>query len=203
MLAVAITGGIGAGKSALADLLVDKGAHLIDADVIAREIVEPGSPVLQDLIDRFGQQIVDADGGLDRQAVADAVFTDPEALSDLNAIVHPAIGAEMEAQLAATRDAQGVVLLAVPLLRPEHRTDLKLDAVIVVDCPVEVAVDRLIEFRGFGEADARARIAAQISREERAALGDYVVMNDGDLLQLEEQADMLWSELVDRAQDHA
>ncbi|MEI8050939.1 MAG: dephospho-CoA kinase [Actinomycetes bacterium] len=203
MLAVGITGGIGAGKSALADLLVDRGALLIDADLIARDVVAPGSPVLDALVDRFGPQILTEHGDLDRQAVADVVFSDPDALTDLNAIVHPAIGIEMSERREQARHREGVCLLAVPLLRDEHRSNLDLDAVVVVDCPVEVAVDRLVEQRGFSDVDARARIAAQMTREERVSLGDYVVLNDGDLLHLEEQADMLWAELLERAEDDA
>lgn len=202
MLAVGITGGIGAGKSALADLLVAKGAILIDADEIAREVVEPGSPTLAKLVDRFGGEILSADGTLDRQRLADLAFADPDNVAALNEIMHPVIGATMNERREAAEKLDTICLYAIPLLKDEHRATLKLDVVVVVDCPVDIAIDRLVAQRNFTEADARARIDAQISREERNALADYVVVNDGDRASLERQADALWEDLVQRQRAH-
>lgn len=202
MLAVGITGGIGAGKSALADLLVAKGAILIDADEIAREVVEPGSPTLAKLVDRFGTEILSADGTLDRQRLADLAFSHPDNVAALNDIMHPVIGAVMNERREEAEKLDKVCLYAIPLLKEEHRATLKLDVVVVVDCPVEIAVGRLVAQRNFTEADARARIDAQISREERNALADYVIVNDGDRVSLEHQADALWEHLVERQRAH-
>jgi dephospho-CoA kinase len=198
VLAVGLGGGIGAGKSAVADLLVDRGAVLIDADVVAREVVAPGGPAYQPLVDRFGPAILAADGTVDRPALAAVAFGDPEALAGLNAITHPAIGIEM---LQRRNDLEGtgsVVVLAIPLLKPAHRQSIGLDVVVVVDCPVEVAVERLVGSRGMDRADAEARIAAQATREERLADADYVVDNAGSLEQLRVEVDRLWAWLVDR-----
>jgi dephospho-CoA kinase len=202
VLAVGITGGIGAGKSALADLWVAKGAILIDADVIAREVVEPGSPTLAALVDRFGSGILSSEGTLDRQALADVAFADPENVSALNDIMHPVIGAVMNQRREEAETLDKICLYAIPLLKEDHRTALKLDVVVVVDCPIDIAVERLIAQRNFTEEDARARINAQMTREERNALADDVVVNDGDRASLEVQADALWDHLVTRQRAH-
>jgi len=194
MLALGLTGGIGAGKSAVADLLVDRGAVLVDADVIAREVVAPGGPAYRPLVDRFGPGIVAADGTIDRPALAAAAFGDPTALADLNAITHPAIGAEMlrRRQEVADRGDDTVLVLAIPLLRPVHRQTLDLDAVIVVDCPEEVARKRLVERRGMDPADAEARIAAQVSRRERCDGADFVLDNSSTVQHLTDEVERLW-----------
>lgn len=201
MLAVAITGGIGAGKSALAELYVERGASLVDSDVIAREVVEPGTATLAALVERFGDVILTPEGALDRQRLADLAFVDTESVAALNAIVHPAIGAEMAARREAVRAAEGICLFAIPLLTPDHTNVLDLQRIVVVDCPIDVAIERLVAYRGFSPADAAARIASQMSREERIELADYVVLNDGDLPALEAQADELWERLVKDAAD--
>jgi dephospho-CoA kinase len=198
MLAVGLTGGIGSGKSTVADLLVRRGAELIDADQIAREVVEPGQPAHGALVDRFGPGILAPDGSLDRPAVAAVAFSDPAALADLNAITHPAIGESMLARRQAADAREGVLVLAIPLLKAAHRETVRLDVVVVVDCPVEVAVGRLVEFRGMERTDAEARVAAQISREERLSEADYVVDNGGDLGHLDEEVDRLWQWLEER-----
>ena len=197
MLAVGLTGGIGAGKSTVADLLVERGAVLIDADRIAREVVVPGGPAYQPLVDRFGPGIVAPDGTIDRPALAAVAFGDPEALAALNAITHPAIGARMAELRAAQEDTDHVVVLDVPLLTPAHRDLLSLAAVVVVDCPVELAVTRLVEQRGFGRADAEARVAAQVGRDERLAGADFVVDNGGDRPHLVAEVDRVWAGLED------
>lgn len=193
MLAVGLTGGIGSGKSATADLLVERGAVLIDADVLAREVVAPGGPAFAPLVERFGPRVVAPDGTLDRAAMAALAFGDPVALADLNAITHPAIGSAMAARTEALRGTDAVVVLAIPLLGPAHRRSLSLDAVVVVDCPTALAVQRLVEHRGMDPADAAARVAAQISREERLALADFVVDNSEDPAHLAAEVRRLWA----------
>jgi dephospho-CoA kinase len=198
MFTVGLTGGIGAGKSAVADLLAGHGAVLIDADRIAREVVEPGGPAYQPLIDRFGPTIVDAEARIDRPALAAVVFSDPEALADLNAITHPAIGAEMARRKDAAAGTDAVVVLDIPLLKAEHRDTMSLDAVVVVDAPVETALDRLVEIRGMTRADAQARMAAQVSRDERLSGADFVVDNSKDLEHLGNEVERVWLGLLAR-----
>ena len=161
VLAVGLTGGIGSGKSTVAELLVERGVVLIDADRIAREVVVPGGPAYQPLVDRFGPGILAPDGTIDRAALASVAFVDPESVAALNAITHPAISAVMAQRRAAAEGTDGVVVLDIPLLKPEHRDVLSLAVVVVVDCPVDIAVERLVEQRGFTRADAEARVAAQ------------------------------------------
>lgn len=199
MLAVGLTGGIGAGKSTVAGGLVRRGALLVDADQVAREVVAPGGPAYQPLVDRFGPGVVAADGTIDRPALAAVAFGDPRALADLNAITHPAVGAAMAARRQAVYPPEAVVLFDVPLLRPEHRHVLDLHLVVVVDCPVEVALQRLVTARHMDQADAEARIAVQIGRQERLAVADVVVDNSGEPEALGPQLDRLWAELSTRA----
>jgi len=198
MLAVGITGGIGSGKSALADLLVERGATLIDADVIAREVVAPPSDTLDQLVEHFGTEILDGEGHLDRKVMASKAFGDPEALEALNRITHPVIGSTMAAKRKSVEDAGGIALYAIPLYTKEHKTTLGLDCVVVVDCPPDLALERLISQRQFDRDDASARIEAQISRDERRKFADYLIENDSDRDHLVAQAENLWSQLVDR-----
>lgn len=239
MLRIGLTGGIGSGKSTVARLLAARGAAVVDADEIARQVVVPGGPAYAPILDRFGQGVLASDGTIDRPALAAVAFGDPRALADLNAITHPLIGLEMARQLAelegdegttavgriapaksAAPDdpriaadttaggaadttagdgregdlwAAGVAVVVIPLLRQHHVEALRLGAVVVVDCPVEVAVDRLVQRRGMNESDARARIEAQIGRAERLALADYVVDNSGSAAQLAQKVDALWA----------
>jgi len=187
---IGLTGGIGAGKSTVSAALAERGAVVIDADLITRELQEPGQPVLQAMVDHFGPQILDADGRLLRQALADVVFQDADALKALNGIVHPAVGAEIAERLQREADTDHVVVLDVPLLVESGRDDLA--ALLVVDADPEVAVDRLVAHRGFDEADARARISRQASREERLARADFVIHNDGSRAELDPQIDAAW-----------
>ncbi len=203
MLAVGLTGGIGAGKSAVADLLVARGAVLIDADVVAREVVAPGGPAYQPLLDRFGPGILAADGTVDRPSLAALAFGDPAALADLNAITHPAIGIEMIRRRDALAAGDDVVVLAIPLLTAAHRQTVGLDVVVVVDCPVEVATERLVAQRGMDRADAEARIAAQVSRHERLKEADVVVDNTSTREHLEAEVARLWSWLCERRAEKA
>jgi len=188
---VGLTGGIGSGKSTVAALLVARGAHLVDADLIVRELQEPGQPVFEAMVERFGAEIVGPDGTLDRQGVANVVFSDPEALAALNAIVHPAVGAEMVRRVKEHEGTDDVVVVDIPLLNVATSA-IGMDGVLVVDVPVETQVARLVEFRGFPEADARARIGRQITREERLAGADFVIDNAGDQASLVAQVDAAW-----------
>jgi dephospho-CoA kinase len=196
MLAVGLTGGIGSGKSAVADMLVERGAVLIDADQVARDVVAPGGPAYQPLIDRFGQGIVAADGTIDRPALANIAFADEESRLALNAITHPAIGIRMIEMRGALADTDHIVVLAIPLLTALHRETVKLHKVVVVDTPTDIALERLLSQRGFDKADAEARIRAQISREERAKEADYVLDNSGDRAALEREVADLWDWLL-------
>ena len=190
VILVGLTGGIGSGKSTISSLLEGKGAIIIDADAIVREVQLPGSAVLAELAAKFGPGVLAADGSLDRQAVANIVFTDPDALKALNAIVHPAVGKEMNRRMIEQRTTDHVVILDIPLLTENPREGLQ--GKIVVDVPVEVQVVRLVQYRGFDEADARARISRQATREQRLATADFVVDNSGDLADLQPQIDKLW-----------
>lgn len=194
MILVGLTGGIGSGKSTVSGLLQARGAVIIDADAIVREVQQPGSPVLAELAQKFGPDVLAEDGSLDRQAVANIVFTDPDALKSLNAIVHPAVGREMNQRMIAQRASNNVVILDIPLLTENPREGLQ--GRIVVDIPVELQVQRLTSFRGFDEADARARISRQATRQERLDQADFVVDNSGGLEDLIPQIDLLWRWLM-------
>jgi len=198
VLAVGLTGGIGSGKSTVGELLVQRGAVLIDADRIAREVVVPGGAAYQPLVDRFGPGILAPDGTVDRPSLAAIAFADAESLAALNAITHPAISAVMAQRRAAEVGGDRVVVLDIPLLKPEHRDVLSLDVVVVVDCPVEVAVDRLVRQRGFSLQDAEARVAAQAGREERRHGADFVIDNSGDRARLVAEVDRVWVSLAAR-----
>ncbi len=199
MLAVGLTGGIGSGKSAVADLLVERGAVLIDADQVAREVVTPGGPAYQPLLDRFGPEILAADGTIDRKALAAVAFASEESRLALNAITHPAIGIAMIEARDALEDSDDIVVLAIPLLTAVHRDTVKLHEVVVVDCPTDVALERLLSQRGFDRADAEARIGSQISREERIKEADYVLDNSGDRVALAVEVTKLWEWLLEAA----
>jgi dephospho-CoA kinase len=199
MLAVGLTGGIGSGKSAVADLLVERGAVLIDADQVARDVVAPGGPAYQPLLDRFGPEILAADATIDRKALAAVAFASEESRLALNAITHPAIGITMIEARDALEDTDHVVVLAIPLLTAVHRDTVKLHEVVVVDCPTDVALERLLSQRGFDRADAEARIRSQISREERIKEADYVLDNSGDRDALGVEVAKLWDWLLEAA----
>ena len=191
MLVVGLTGGIGSGKSTVSTLLAAKGAVVVDADAITREVQEPGTPVFVAMVERFGPGIVGADGALDRPAVADIVFGDPEALKDLNDIVHPAVGAEIMLRMAELADGDAVVVLDVPLM-VESKNAYPVAGLLVVDVDPELAVRRLVEQRGMREPDVRARMARQATREERLERADFVIHNDGGLDDLTAQVDAAW-----------
>lgn len=194
MILVGLTGGIGSGKSTVAELLVARGAVLIDSDAIVRDIQQPGSPVLAALAERFGDDIITPAGALDRQALADRVFVDPAAVKALNKIVHPAVGVETARRVKDHVGSDVVVVIDIPLL-DEPRDYLQ--ATIVVDVPVDVQVERLVRYRGFAEADAQARIARQVTRERRLELATFVIDNSGDPGDLVAQVDRVWDAIAE------
>ncbi len=200
MLLVGLTGGIGAGKSTVAELLSARGAIIIDADQAARAVVEPGQPALTKVVERFGERILDADGRLSRGALAKVAFADEESRRDLEAITHPAINEEFSRRVAeAPGDA--IVVLDVPLLaESEQARKRPYQTVIVVEAPREVRLARL-EARGVDRADAEARMAAQADDEQRRKLATYVVDNAGDRAALERQIDKVWADLERRHRD--
>jgi len=194
MVVVGLTGGIGAGKSAVGRLLVERGAVLVDADRVARQVVEPGQPALAALVDRFGGDVLGSDGHLDRAALATVAFNDGEARRDLDRITHPAIRVEMLRQVAlAASDPGGVVVLDVPLLAEVGRDRYPVAGVIVVEAPADLAVRRLVSTRGYSEDEARARMAAQATAEQRRAIADVVIDNSGDLDQLHAEVERAWA----------
>jgi dephospho-CoA kinase len=197
LLLVGLTGGIGAGKSTVAELLAARGAVIIDADQVARAVVDPGQPALDKLVERFGEGILNADGRLDRGALAKLVFGDDEARRDLEAITHPAINDEFSRRVVeAPTDA--IVVLDVPLLaESEQARKRPYQTVIVVEAPRDVRLERL-EARGVDRADAEARMAAQAGDEERRKIATHVVDNARDRADLERQIDEVWADLQRR-----
>jgi dephospho-CoA kinase len=192
VIAIGLTGGIGAGKSTVSALLADHGALVIDADVLAREAVEPGRPAWAEVRRRFGESVVREDGSIDRQALAAVVFSDESALRDLNSIVHPEVARTMGERLALEASTDHVVVLDIPLLAEGGRERYPLAGVLVVDCPVELAIDRLVAERGMDRADAERRVAAQAPREVRLKMADFVIMNMGTLEELRLMVDHAW-----------
>ncbi|MWV49822.1 dephospho-CoA kinase [Rathayibacter sp. VKM Ac-2803] len=196
---VALTGGIASGKSTVARRLAEHGAVVVDADVLAREVVEPGEPALQAVVERFGPAMLREDGSLDRAALGAVVFADASARADLNAITHPAVGERSQRLFseAAAADPEAVVVYDVPLLA-EGRGAAEFDEVVVVHAPEAVRVERLVALRGMSEAEARARVGAQATDEQRLALADVVVDSSGTLEDTLARADLLWERLVSR-----
>ncbi len=191
---VALTGGIGSGKSTVAGFLAERGAFIVDADAIAREIVEPGQPALEEIVKSFGARVLRPDGRLDRGALAQIVFADPQALARLNAITHPRI-ATLSAQRLDAVPADAVVVYDMPLLAEQGSAALQgWDAIVVVDAPEDLRVSRLVA-RGLSADDAQARVRAQASREARLAIATHVLDNSGSESGLRAQVDALWNGL--------
>lgn len=193
VLRIGLTGGIGSGKSTVAALLAERGAQVVDADRIAREVVEPGTPGLAAVVAEFGPGVLTPDGALDRPALAAIVFGDPAARAELDGIVHPLVRARA-AELVAAAPPDAVVVQDVPLLVETGQAG-SFDLVLVVETDQETRVARLLD-RGLGEADARARIASQATDEQRRAVADVVLHNDGDRADLATQVDRFWTERV-------
>ena len=194
MQRIGLTGGIGSGKSTVAGMLAARGAVVVDADQIARDLVEPGGAALAELVTEFGPRILQADGSLSRGELAALAFSDPRATERLNAIMHPLIRAEAARRLAAQPDA-AVVVYDMPLLVETGQRDL-VDLVVVVDVPEETQIDRAVRLRGLDEADVRRRMEVQASREDRRAVADVVIDNAGTVRETEQQVEALWARIA-------
>lgn len=197
VLSVGLTGGIGSGKSEVSRRLAEHGAVVVDADAVAREVVEPGTPGLAEVVAEFGEGVLLPDGSLDRERLGSIVFADEERRARLNAIVHPRVGERMR-ELVEQAPGDAIVVYDVPLIAENGLAGM-YDLVVVVDTPVEEQVRRLTGRRGMTEADARARIAAQATRERRLEIADRVIDNSGTLERLAGQVDELWADLKRRA----
>ena len=194
MILIGLTGGIGSGKSEVARLLIARGAELIDADQIVRELQQPGAEVFIKMVEIFGSEVVAPDKTLDRAAIATKVFSDATLLKTLNELVHPIVRRVMNERVESFRDTSKVVVLDIPLLVENPREGL--DGVLVVDLDVEIAVKRLIEQRNMKAEDARARVAKQATREQRLAIAGHVIDNSGDRDQLAKKVDVAWSWII-------
>jgi dephospho-CoA kinase len=193
VLLVALTGGIGAGKSSASALLVERGAVLVDADAVSKGLQRAGGKAFGPMVELFGDGVVGADGELDRPAIAKIVFNDKDKLRKLNELMHPMIGAGIFEMIEANRDTDNVVILDIPLLGMGTASNYDAAKMVVVDCPVEIALDRLVNGpRQMKREDAEARMAAQISREERLALADFVIDNSGNPKDLQLTVDACW-----------
>ena len=198
MLLVALTGGVGAGKSTVADLLAAHGAVILDADDLARRAVEPGTAGLAKLVDEFGPDILDASGALNRTEMARRAFNDPDVRRRLEAVVHPEVARMFAEEVEARRATDDVVVYSVPLL-VERRLADAFDVVVTVSAPLESRIARLAGSGRMTEDDARARAAAQVSDAEREAVAERIISNAGDLDDLAAETDRLWKELRARA----
>jgi dephospho-CoA kinase len=197
MLVIGLTGGIGSGKSTVARMLAERGAVVLDADAFAREALDKDTPELGKVFERFGSEVVGAEGRLDRRALASIVFADERARRDLEAIVHPYVGKRIADGIAENSEGDSLIVLESPLLI-EMGTNRICDVVIVVTASADTRVARLIA-RGMEEADVRARIAAQTAPSDRAAAADFLLENEGTLQELEAEVDGLWNDLRARA----
>lgn len=193
MLRVGLTGGIASGKSRVSALLAAHGAVVIDADLLAREVVAPGTPGLADVVERFGRGVLSTDGSLDRVALGRLIFDDPVSRRALEALIHPRVRARA-AEIEAAAPADAVVVHDIPLLVETGQAD-RFDLVVVVDAPVALQVRRLRETRDMSEQEAGRRISAQIGRAERLAVADHVLANSGSEQELADAVDELWSRL--------
>lgn len=200
MLLVGLTGGIGSGKSTVARLLEKRGAVVFDADLLAREAVEPGTPGHAAVIERFGADVLAPGGELDREALASIVFADPAARRDLEQIVHPEVRRLFAEGSEAYRDTDRVVVFSAPLL-VETGMHTAFEVLVVVSATVATQIERLMRQRGMSEPSIRVRIDAQAPLEDKAAAADFLVDNEGSLDELESQVEQLWNDLSTRAVD--
>ena len=200
MYLIGLTGGIAAGKSTIANRLGGHGAVIIDADQVAREVVEPGTPALKQITRSFGPDLIRPDGTLDRGALGAQVFGDPEALQRLNRIVHPAVRTRTAELIAEASDAdpEAVIVYDVPLLA-EAAIELPFDLIVVAHAPEQTRIRRLVTLRGMSDADARARVTAQATDEERLALADVVIDTGGTEEETLLQTDRLWASIGSRS----
>lgn len=195
-----LTGGIAAGKSVVAGRLAELGATVVDADRVARDVVEPGTPALAAIAEHFGGEVIRSDGSLDRAALGAIIFTDPAKRAILNGITHPAVLAESHARFAAAAaDGASVVVYDVPLLAEGTRAD-EFDLVVVVHASEQTRIERMVTLRGLGRSEALTRIGSQASDADRLAIADEVIDSDGTLQQTFDQVDALWARLSESAQ---
>jgi dephospho-CoA kinase len=203
VLVIGLTGGIASGKSSVAAVLRDLGAPIVDADQLARDVVEPGKPALADIAERFGREVLDAEGRLDRKRLGERVFADPTARAALNAITHPRIAEASRAALAELRaSGRHPVALYEAALLVENQIHRGLDGLIVVSVPAEVQIERLCRRDQIDPDAARARLAAQLPLADKVAVADWVVDNGGSLDETRAQVERIWREIVARAQAH-
>ncbi|MEO8262760.1 MAG: dephospho-CoA kinase [Pseudolysinimonas sp.] len=200
MLLVGLTGGIASGKSVVAARLAEHGAVVVDADLIAREVVEPETPGLARIVEEFGDGVVGDDGRLDRAALGAIVFADEDKRRILNSITHPAVMELSQRRFAeaAAADPAAIVVYDVPLLT-EARGKAEFDVVVVVSAPEDVRIERMVSLRGMSRAEAENRIRSQVPEAERRAIADIVIESGGTLDETLSQADAVWQELVQRA----
>jgi len=191
MILIGLTGGIGCGKSEVSRLLADRGAIIIDADLIVRELQQPNGEIFSQIVEMFGDSVVADDGTLNRGAVANEVFKDKAILKKLNELIHPVVRRVMNERVKSYSDTSNVVVLDIPLLVENPREGL--DGVVVVDLDPEIAVERIVEQRKMNIDDARARVANQSSREQRRAIANFIIDNSGDRKALDLQVDAAWS----------
>lgn len=198
-LSVALTGGIASGKTVVTRLLSERGAIIIDSDLLSREVVEPGTRGLAEVVERFGAGVLAADGSLDRQALGEIIFADDEARNDLNGIIHPEIR-RRRAELIAAAPEDAIVISVIPLLVEGGLKD-DFEGVIVIDVPLEIQIDRLKARNGLDDGQAQARVAAQASRAERLAAATWIIENSGSYNQLRAQVEMVWDALAKKARE--
>ncbi len=191
MILIGLTGGIGCGKSEVSRLLADRGAIIVDADLIVRELQQPGGEIFNKIVEMFGPSVVAEDGSLNRGAVANEVFKDKEVLKKLNELIHPVVRRVMNERVKSYSDTSKIVVLDIPLLVENPREGL--DGVVVVDLDPEIAVARIVDQRKMNIDDARARVANQSSREQRKAIANFLIDNSGDRKALDLQVDAAWS----------
>ncbi len=191
MILIGLTGGIGCGKSEVSRLLADRGAIIIDADLIVRELQQPNGEIFNQIVEMFGDSVVADDGTLNRGAIANEVFKDKAILKKLNELIHPVVRRVMNERVKSYSDTSNIVVLDIPLLVENPREGL--DGVVVVDLDPEIAVERIVEQRKMNIDDARARVANQSSREQRRAIANFIIDNSGDRKALDLQVDAAWS----------
>jgi dephospho-CoA kinase len=204
MITIGVTGGLGSGKSTVVHLLASHGAEVVDADQLARSALEVGTPSFDAAVARFGSGILGPDGTIDRPALGKIVFADPEARRDLEAIVHPVVREGTLARIDALSGTDRVLVLDLPLLvESGGRERYRIDGVLVVDSPIDLAIERVVRDRGLDEADARARIAAQVDPGERLRAADFIIMNLGSLDELALMVDGAWNWITGLRAEHA
>ena len=191
MILIGLTGGIGCGKSAVSRLLERHGAVIVDADLIVRELQQPGAEIFRRMVEMFGDKVVAADGSLDRAAVANEVFKDTEILGKLNLLIHPVVRRVMNERVEKYRDTDKVVVLDIPLLVENPREGL--DGILVVDLDPQIAIERIVDQRKMSIDDAKARVSRQSSREQRLAIANHVIDNSGDRDALAKKVEAAWS----------